>query len=151
MNISDQRDRKKEVLFTTRGNARRSGRGGRAVRIFCALTWQWRTPTATAEKTMSAVSVKTAPVRSRQLSASSPVSSRASGGARVCARVEERIMTGVRRVYIGTGTAQCYYTGAPSGSHLKDTWLSCNTSEVVPRSHTSLNCRVVVPTSPGFR
>ena len=39
-------------------------------------------------------------------------------------------MTVVRRVFIGTGTAQCYYTGAPGDSHLKDTWLSCNTSEV---------------------
>ena len=57
--------------------------------IFCALTWQWRTPTATAEKTMSAVGVKTVSERSRQLSASS---SRASGGARVCrgGEVEER-------------------------------------------------------------
>ena len=52
-----------------------------------------------------------------------------------CARVEERIMIVVRHVFIGVGTAQCYYTGAPGNSHLKDTWLSCNTSEVVPRSH----------------
>ena len=100
---------------------------------------------------MFAAGVKTASVRSRQLSASTPASSRASGGARVCARVEERIMTRVRRVFIGTGTAQCYYTGAPVDSHLKDTWLSCDTSEVVPRSHARLDCRVVVPTSPGFR
>ena len=77
----------------------------------------------TTEKTMSAASVKTASVRSRQLSASSPSSSRASGGSRVYARVEEEIMTGVRRACIGTGTAQCYYTGAPGGSQLKDTWL----------------------------
>ena len=48
---------------------------------------------------------------------------RASGGARVCARVEEDMMTGVRRVFIGTGTTQCYYTGAPGGSHLKDTCM----------------------------
>ena len=105
----------------------------------------------TAEKTMSAAGVKTASVRSRQLSASSPASSRASDGARVCARVKERIMTMVRRVFIETGTAQCYYTGAPGNSHLKDTWLSCNISEVVPRSHARLDCWVVVPTSPGFR
>ena len=82
---------------------------------------------------MSAASVKTASVRSRQLSYSSPALSRASGGARVCARVEERIMTMVRRVFIGTGTAQCYYTGAPGDSHLRDTWLSCSISGVVPR------------------
>ena len=75
----------------------------------------------------------------------------ASGGARVSARVEEEIMTGVRRVFIGTGAAQCYYAGASGGSHLKDTWRSCNTSEVVPRSHVRLDCRVVVPTSLGFR
>ena len=55
---------------------------------------------------MSAAGVKTASERSRQLSASSLVSSRASGGARVCARVEEEIMTRVRRVFIGTGAAQ---------------------------------------------
>ena len=100
---------------------------------------------------MSAVGVKTASERLRQLSTSSPASSRASGGARVRARVEERIMTKVRHVFIGTGTAQCYYTGAPGGSHLKDTWRSCNTLEVVPCSHARLDCRVVVPTSPGFR
>ena len=106
---------------------------------------------AMAEKTMSAAGVKTASERSQQLSASSPASSRATGGARVCARVEERIITVVRRVFIGTGTAQCYYIGAPSDSHLKDTWPSCNISEVVPCFHACLNCRVVVPTSPGFR
>ena len=99
---------------------------------------------------MSAAGVKTASKRLRQLSPSSPASSRASSGARVCARVEEDIMTGVRRVFIRTGTAQCYYTGAPD-SHLKDTWPSCNISEVVPRSHARLDCRVVVPASPGFR
>ena len=100
---------------------------------------------------MSAAGMKTASERSRQLSASSPVSSGASGGARVRARVEERIMTVVRRVFIGTGTAQCYYTGAPGGSHLKDTWRSCNTLGVVPRSHAHLVCRMVVPASPGLR
>ena len=100
---------------------------------------------------MPAACVTTASVRSRQLSASSPASSRARGGARVCAGVEEEIMTWVRRVFIGTGTAHCYYTGAPGGSHLKDTWRSCNTLEVVPRSHARLDCRVVVPASPGFR
>ena len=41
---------------------------------------------ATAEKTMSAAGVMTTSVRSQQLSASSPASSMASGGARVCAR-----------------------------------------------------------------
>ena len=82
---------------------------------------------------MSAVGVKTASERLRQRSASSPASSRASGGARVCARVEEEIMTGVRRVFIGTGTAQCYYTGAPGDSHLSNTWPSCGIFGFVPR------------------
>ena len=82
---------------------------------------------------MSAVGVKTASERLRQQSASSPASSRASGGARVCARVGERIMTVVRRVFIGTGAALRYYIGAPGDSHLRDTWSSCGISGVVPR------------------
>ena len=122
-----------------------------SISIFRALTWRRRTPTATAERTMSAVGVKTASERLRQRSASSPASSRASGGARVCARVEEGIMTVVRRVFIGIGMAQSYYTSALGDSHLKDTWLSCNTLEVVPCSHARVDCRVVVPASPGFR
>ena len=61
------------------------------------------------------------------------MSSRASGGARVHARVEEEIMTAVRRVFIGTGAAQCYYTGAPSDSHLRNTWPSCRILGFVPR------------------
>ena len=101
--------------------------------IFRALTWRRRTPTATVERTMFAVGVKTASERLRQLSASSPASSRASGGARVHARVEERMMTEVRCVFLGTGTAQCYYTGAPGDSHLRNTWPSCSMSGVVPR------------------
>ena len=100
--------------------------------IFRALTWRRRTPTATAERTMSAVGVKTASERLRQRSASSPASSRASGGARVRARVEERRMTVVRRVFIGTGTAQHYYTGAPGDSHLRNTWPSCRILGFVP-------------------
>ena len=119
--------------------------------IFRALTWRRKTPMVTAEKTMSTAGVRTASVRSRQLSALSPASSSASGGARVCARVEEEIMTGVWCVFIRTGMAQHYYAGAPGGSHLKDTWRSCNTLEVVPCSLARLHCRVVVPTSPGFR
>ena len=82
---------------------------------------------------MSAAGVKTASERSRQLSASSSASSRASGGARVRARVEERIMTMVRRVFIGTGMAQRYYTGAPGDSHLRNTWPSCRILGFVPR------------------
>ena len=86
-----------------------------------------------AERTMSAAGVRTASEKSRQLSASSPASSRASGGARVRVRVEEEIMTAVRRAFIGTGAAQCYYIGAPGDSHLRNTWPPCSISEVVPR------------------
>ena len=101
--------------------------------IFRALTWRRRTPTATAERTMSAVGVKTASERLRQRSASSPASSRASGGARVRARVEEEIMTAVRCVFIGTGAALRYYTGAPGDSHLRNTWPLCGILGFVPR------------------
>ena len=54
--------------------------------IHRALTWRWRTPTVAAERTMSADGVRTASEKSRQLSASSPASSRASGGSTVCER-----------------------------------------------------------------
>ena len=63
--------------------------------IFRALTWRWKTPTTMAESTRSAVGVRTALEKLWQLSASSPTSSRASGGTRVRARVEEEIMTAV--------------------------------------------------------
>ena len=82
---------------------------------------------------MSAAGVRTASEKSRQPSASSPASSRASGGARVRARVEEEIMTAVRRVFIRTGAARCYYTGAPGDSHLRNTWPSCRILGFVPR------------------
>ena len=101
--------------------------------IFRALTWRRRTPKATAERTMSAVGVKTMSERLRQRSASSPASSRASGGARVRARVEEEIMTAVKCVFIGTGAALRYYTGAPSDSHLRNTWPLCGILGFVPR------------------
>ena len=54
--------------------------------IHRALTWRRRTPTAAAERSMSAAGVRTASEKSRQLSTSSPASSRASGGARVLTR-----------------------------------------------------------------
>ena len=72
---------------------------------------------ATAERTMSAVGVKTASERLRQRSASSPASSRASGGARVRARVEEEIMTAVKCVFIGTGR-HCVITQVPLAIHI---------------------------------
>ena len=101
--------------------------------IFLALTWRRRTPMATAERTMSAVGVKTASERLRQRSASSPVSSRASGGATVRARVEEEIMTAVKCVFIGTRPALRYYIGAAGDSHLRNTWPSCRILGFVPR------------------
>ena len=101
--------------------------------ILRALTWRRKTPTATVESTMSAIGVKTASERLRQRSASSPASSRASGGARVRARVEEEIMTAVKCVFIGTRAALRYYTGAPGDSHLRNTWPSCKILGFVPR------------------
>ena len=56
--------------------------------IHHALTWRRRTPTAAMERTMPAAGVRTASEKSRQLSASSLASSRASGGARVLTEVE---------------------------------------------------------------
>ena len=100
--------------------------------IFRALTWRRRTPTATAEKTMSAAGVKTASERSRQLSASSSTSSRASGGARVRARVEEGDNDRGKCEFIGSGAALCYYIGAPGDSHLRNTWPLCGILGFIP-------------------
>ena len=101
--------------------------------IFRALTWRRRIPTATAERTMSAVGVRTALERLRQRSASSPASSSASGGARVLARVEEGDNDCGKCEFIGSGAALCYYTGAPGDSHLRNTWPSCSILGFVPR------------------
>ena len=101
--------------------------------IFRALTWRRKTPTATAERTMSAISVKTASEKLRQRSASSLASSSASGGARVHARVEEGDNDRGKCEFIGTGAALCYYTGAPGDSHLRNTWPLCGILGFVPR------------------
>ena len=55
-----------------------------------AQRWRRKTPTAAAERMRSAAGVRTVSVRSRQLSASSSASSRASVGARVCERWRRR-------------------------------------------------------------
>ena len=102
--------------------------------ILRALTWRRKTPTATTERTMSAIGVKTASERLRQRSASSPASSRASGGTRVRARVEEGDNDRGKCEFIGSGAALCYYTGAPGDSHLRNTWPSCRILGFVPRS-----------------
>ena len=83
---------------------------------------------------MFAVGVKTASERLRQRSASSPVPSSATGGARVRARVEEGDNDRGKCEFIGTGAALCYYTGAPGDSHLNSTWPSCGVSGAVPHA-----------------
>ena len=70
--------------------------------IHRALTWRRRTPTAATERTMPAAGMRTASEKSQQLSASSPASSRASGGARVLTR-----WRGGRRFSLLQGT--CIY------------------------------------------
>ena len=89
--------------------------------ILRALTWRRKTPTAMAERTMSAVGVRTALERLRQRSASSPASSSASGGARVHARVEEGDNDCGKCELIGAGAALRYYSGAPGDSQLSST------------------------------
>ena len=101
--------------------------------ILRALTWRRKTPTVTAESMMSAIGVKTASERLRQRSASSPASSRASGGARVRARVEEEDNDRGKCEFIGSGAALCYYTGAPGDSHLRNMWPLCGILGFVPR------------------
>ena len=81
--------------------------------LFRALTWRRRTPTATAERTMSAVGVKTALERLRQRSASSPASSSARGGARVLARVEEGDNDCGKCEFIGSQGRHCAITQVP--------------------------------------
>ena len=107
---------------------------------------------AAAEKTMSAAGVKMASERSRQLSASSPASSRASGGARVCrgGEVEEGFLYRRGHVFIRKCAALRNYADAPGGSYLRGTWQACNILRVVPRSHARQACRRVVLASPDF-
>ena len=101
--------------------------------VLRALTWRWKTPTAMAERTMSAVGVRTASEKLRQQSASSPASSSASGGARVRARVEEGDNDRGKCDFIGVGVALRYYSGAPGDSHLRNTWPVCGILRFVPR------------------
>ena len=87
---------------------------------------------ATAERTMSAIGVKTASERLRQRSASSPVSSRASSGARVRARMEEGDNDCSKCEFIDSEAALCYYAGAPGGSHLRHAWPVSGSLGFVP-------------------
>ena len=102
-----------------------------------------------AEKTMSAVGVKTTPERLRQRSASSLASSRASGGARVRARVEEGDNDHGKCEFIVAGAALRYYLGAPGDSHLRNVAIMRYFGGS-STSHARLDCWVVVPTSPDF-
>ena len=122
--------------------------------IFRALTWRRRTPTAAAEKTMFAAGVKTASTRSRQRSASSPASSRASGGARVGRGgevVEETfdrdgtcIYRHGRRHSVITQVPLTVHVRVTRGGHVTHWELSHD-----PTYTTTVG--VVVPASPGFR
>ena len=78
------------------------------------------------------VGMKTASERLRQRSASLPASSRASGGARVRARVEEGDNDRGKCDFIGSGAALRYYSGAPGDSHLSNMWPSCGILGFVP-------------------
>ena len=56
----------------------------------------------------------------------------------------------IGQVFIGKGTAQRNYAGAPGGSHLRGTWQACNILRIVPHSHARQACQRVVPASPDF-
>ena len=101
--------------------------------ILRALTRRRKTPTTTAERTMSAAGVRTALERLRQRSASSPALSSASSGARVRARVEEGDNDRGKCEFIDSEAALCFYVGAPSGSHLRHAWPVCGNFGFVPR------------------
>ena len=64
--------------------------------------------------------------------------------------MEEGFLYSKGHVFIRKCAAQRNYVGAPGDTHLKDTWQACNTLVVVPCSHACLDCRVVVPASPGL-
>ena len=99
---------------------------------------------------MSVAGVKTTLVRSGQLSALSPASPRASGGARVCARVEERIMTGEACIYRDRdGTVLLHR--CPWRFAYEEHVAIMQNFGVCSTSHARLDCRGVVPTSLGFR
>ena len=95
-----------------------------------ALTWRRRTPTATAERTMSAAGVRTTSEKSQQLSASSPASSRASGGARVLTR-----WRGGRRFSLPQGT--CIYKEVCGTAQLRwCPWRFTSEGHVARMQHT---------------
>ena len=110
--------------------------------IHRALTWRRRTPTATAERMMSASGVRTASEKSRQLSASSPASSRASVGARVLTR-----RRGGRRFSLQQGA--CIYKEVCSTAQLRRCpWRFTSEGHVASMQHTQ-SCPTF-PRSPGM-
>ena len=114
----------------------------RSSSIHRALTWRRRTPTATAERTMSADGVRTTSEKSRQLSASSPVSSRASGGARVFTR-----WRGGRRFSLPQGT--CIYKEVCGTAQLcRCPWQFTSEGHVASMQHTQ-SCPTF-PRPPGM-
>ena len=110
--------------------------------IFRALTWRRRTPTVMAEKTMSAAGVRTASVRSRQLSASSPASARASDGAKVLTR-----WRGGRRFSLLQGT--CIYKEVCGTAQLRRCpWRFTSKGHVASMQHIG-GCSTF-PRTPGL-
>ena len=55
--------------------------------------------------------------------------------------MEEGFLYSKGHVFIRKCVAHRNYAGAPGGSHLMDTWRTCNSLRVVPRSHERLDCR----------
>ena len=110
--------------------------------IHRALTWRRRTPTAAAERTMPAAGVRTASEKSRQLSASSPASSRASGGARVLTR-----WRGGRRFSLPQGI--CIYKEVCGTAQLRRCpWRFASEGHVASMQHTQ-SCPTF-PRPPGM-
>ena len=110
--------------------------------IHHALTWRRRTPMAAAERTMSVAGVRTASEKSRQLSASSPASSRASGGARVLTR-----WRGGRRFSLPQGT--CIYKEVCDIAQLRRCpWRFTSEGHVASMQHTQ-SCPTF-PRPPGL-
>ena len=110
--------------------------------IHRALTWRRRTPTAAPERTMSMAGVRTASEKSRQLSASSPASSRASGGARVLTR-----WRGGRKFSLAQGT--CIYKEVCGIAQLhRCPWRFTSEGHVASMQHTQ-SCPMF-PRLPGL-
>ena len=122
--------------------------------VFRALTWRRRTATATAERKMSAVGVRTASTKLRQQSALSPASSKASGGARVVRGgevVEETFDHDGTCIY-RHGRRHIAIMQVPLTVHVRVTCGGHVTHWKLSHDPTyATTVGVVVPASPGFR